>query len=153
MRSKQELKALRELAGISQSALARELGVQDRAVRRWESMTAPQEAPQDAWDILDEMLEQQERIVSSAIKMLYEIKDKREVEDVPIVLPYWMSQEDYLEHSTDARLGVDRDDGWRIANATSRAMYVLLRDLGFDVSWVAGEDAPTAKIMDSSEED
>ena len=54
-RNKQEFRALRELAGITQQSLAKELDVNPLSVKRWESPKYPQQAPTEAWQFLDNL--------------------------------------------------------------------------------------------------
>mgnify|MGYP003094901009 FL=1 len=93
MRNKQELKALREQVGMSQTDLALALDVSERSVKRWESVKYKEyNAPQDAWDILDDALQLQRQVVSAALGQIEEAA--QEVGGYPesVKLVYWSSQ-------------------------------------------------------------
>ena len=62
-----EFRAIRETVGMTQGMLADALGVEPRSVRRWESPSAPQVPPQDAWDVLDSALDTQRQGIASAL--------------------------------------------------------------------------------------
>lgn len=130
MRSKTEFRAIREIVGITQAALAKELGVEVRSVKRWESDAAPQQPPADAWAVLDDALTVQRRIVDYALAKVDEM-------DAPAVrLPYWASPEDFADRSTDAALGVNLDaESFRRANANTRALAAILMAEGTPIIW------------------
>lgn len=133
-RTKAELRALRETVGMTQAALARELGVQVRSVKRWEFPASPQVAPQDAWDVLDEAKGLQDKVVSFALGKVDEVA--QEVGHYPrdVTLPYWSSQDEYDE------CHVPEDGGdWRMANANSRLVAFALMERGIEVTWVDRE--------------
>lgn len=122
--SKAEFRATRERVGLTQAALAKALGVEVRSVKRWESPSAPQRAPQDAWDVLGELMELQDAALDAAEHAA------RESPDGVIPLHYWAGQDD---HDHDARAGGHGD--WRTANATARAVAITLEALGYAVEW------------------
>lgn len=136
-RTKQELRAIRELTGITQSALADILGVQVRSVKRWESTEAPQQAPQDAWDVLDEAFEIQHRGIAVAMETVRELMESYG-ETGAVVLPYWEDREEYDMYSTDSALGVA--GSWREANANIRALATILTHEGVTVNFMSGRD-------------
>lgn len=129
-RTKTEFRAIRELTGITQAALARTLGVEVRSVKRWESDAAPQYPPADAWAALDAALDAQRQVVDYALSKIDEL-------DAPAVrLPYWSSAEEYAAKSTDAALGVPMDaESYRRANANLRAIAAVLMAEGTPVTW------------------
>lgn len=141
MRTKTEFRAIREMCGITQAALARELGVEVRSVKRWESDAAPQQPPQDAWDVLDRALDVQRQVVDFALAQVDESA-------APAVrLPYWANADEYADRSTDAELGVSLDgESFRRANANVRALAAVLMAEGTPIIWTrdplghAGED-------------
>lgn len=107
MRSKVEFKALREMCGITQSAMARELGVEVRSVKRWESAIAPQVPPQDAWDMLDaayaDHLARVDELVRSGGALAYWESDAAYVSFGPGGGPM-----DHRMANADARAAADR---------------------------------------------
>lgn len=136
-RTKAEFRAIRETVGMTQGALARELGVEVRSVKRWESPTAPQVPPQDAWDVLDAALSAQRRGIATALGRVDEIAKERGAYPKSVMLPYWTSQDAYDE-------GHYVDDGgdWRMANATNRTLAERLHERGIRVEWTDGPTVP-----------
>lgn len=136
-RTKAELRATRETVGMTQGALARELGVEVRSVKRWESPTAPQVPPQDAWDALDAALDTQRRGIATALGKVDELAKERGAYPKSVMLPYWTSQDAYDE-------GHYVDDGgdWRMANATNRTLAERLHERGIRVEWSDGPTVP-----------
>lgn len=131
-----EFRAIRETVGMTQGMLAEELGVEPRSVRRWESPSAPQLPPQDAWEVLDAALENQRRAVAAALGEVDRIAQEQGTYPESVMLPYWTSQDAYdVGHYT----GADGND-WRMANATSRMLAYALHERGIDVEW---SDTPT----------
>ena len=133
MRSKAAFRATREMVGMTQAALADELGVEVRSVKRWESPSAPQVPPHDAWAILDAALERQREVVMFALGKVHDVMDETGGAPQAVALPYWASAEDYLANSTDGMLGVAGD--WRMANANARALACTLWADGLEVAW------------------
>lgn len=131
--SKAEFHAIREMVGMTQQALADELGVEVRSVKRWESPKAPQVPPQDACDVLEAALGRQREVVGFALDKVHDVMDETGGAPQQVVLPYWSGAEDYGERSTDAALGVEGD--WRMANANARALASALWAEGVDVLW------------------
>lgn len=137
-RTKAEFRAVRETVGMTQAALARELGVEVRSVKRWEHPDAPQVPPQDAWDVLDAALAAQRQVVAYALGKVDEVAQGRGDWPHAVTLPYWTSQEAY-----DAG-HVPADGGdWRMANANSRLVAFALFERGIPVEWVTGSPART----------
>ena len=142
MRSKQEFKALREQVGMSQTDLALALDVSERSVKRWESVKYKEyNAPQDAWDILDELLQLQREEVATAIGQVEEAAQTvgKYPESVKIV--YWMCQGEYDKYHY---MGDGGD--WRQANATARVVSYALSERGIETDWIAAEDNLVPKI-------
>lgn len=136
MRNKQEFKALREQVGMSQADLALMLGVAERSVKRWESIKYTNyNAPQDAWDILDDALKLQRQVISAALGQIDEAA--QEVGGYPesVKLVYWSSQAEYDEHHC-----VDDDGDWRQANATARIVSYALHERGIETDWISGAE-------------
>ncbi|MBQ6651415.1 MAG: helix-turn-helix domain-containing protein [Atopobiaceae bacterium] len=131
--------AIRELTGMTQSALAAELGVEVRSVKRWESPRAPQLPPPDAWDVVAKALSRQREVVRFALDKVHDVTDEQGAPPCEVCLPYWSGAEDYEQHSTDAALGVTGD--WRMANANTRALATALWAEGVRVTWSATSPA------------
>lgn len=136
-RTKAEFRAIRETVGMTQGALARELGVEVRSVKRWESHTAPQVPPQDAWDVLDAALETQQRGIAAALGKVDELAKERGACPKSVMLPYWTSQDAYDEDHY-----VDDGGDWRMANATNRMLAERLHERGIRVEWTDGPTVP-----------
>lgn len=135
-----EFRAIRETVGMTQGMLAAELGVEPRSVRRWESPSAPQVPPQDAWDVLDAALTNQRHAVAAALGEVDRIAQEQGTYPENAALPYWTSQEAYDSgHYT----GADGQD-WRMANATLRVLAYALHERGITVVW---NDGPTVPHM------
>lgn len=125
-RNKAAFRAMRELVGHTQATLAKALGVEERSVRRWESPSAPQVPPEDAWEVLEEALEAQRQVVDFGLDKADEWPEAQEVS-----LVYWSSQSQYDEARGD---GGD----WRMANATARSLASVLLAEGRRVTWRDG---------------
>ncbi len=65
MRSAANVRAMREICGITQQQMADALGVRALAVKRWES--GEREAPQDALDWLSEALREHDAAVAELV--------------------------------------------------------------------------------------
>lgn len=134
MRNKQEFKALREQVGMSQTDLALALDVSERSVKRWESIKYKEyNAPQDAWDILDDALRLQRQVVSAALGQVEEVAQEVGSYPASVKLVYWSSQAEYDEHHC-----VDDDGDWRQANATARIVSYALHERGIETDWISG---------------
>ena len=144
-RTKTEFRALRELVGITQQALADELGVQVRSVKRWEHPDAPQHAPQDAWDVLDEAMREQRSAIWAALSIVDDVTEKMGEEPRAVRLPYWASQEQYDAHAQESlmgMLGLAGGESYRMADATLRAIAAVLMSEGIEVEWSESEILP-----------
>lgn len=139
-RTKSEFRALRETVGLLQGDIARKLGVEERSVRRWESPTAPQFPPQDAWDVIDDALQLQRKVVSFALGKVDEIAQQQGNYPHVVELPYWSSAKDFARHHS-------ADDGgnWRMANANSRLVAFALHERGIAVKWIDGAENSVPK--------
>ena len=142
MRSKAEFRAMRETLGITQQRLADDLGVKVLSVKRWESPSKPQNAPEDAWELLDELMAAQDVAVATALAQVSETADRMGKEPDEVVLPYWSNQQDYMEHHY---LAAESDASWTEINATSRRVAAVLRDYGIKVRWIDGASNPVPR--------
>lgn len=131
MRTKAELRATRDRVGLTQAKLAEAVCVQVRSVKRWESPDAPQQAPDDVWDYLGQLLQVQDAIVDQTLQTVKESPAET------VRMPYWASQEDYDQHHGGPEGGF-----WRVANATARAVAVALETIGYGVEWVDSNPVP-----------
>lgn len=142
-RSKSEFRAMRETLGITQQRLADDLGVRILSVKRWESPKYAQQAPAEAWELLDVLMAVQDSAVQAALSQVQAIAREQGTEPREILLPYWSSQNDYLEHHYNA---AESDASWSEVNATSRRVANVLRWMGHEVRWVDGADNPVPRV-------
>lgn len=143
-RNKETFRATRERVGITQATMARMMGVSQRSVRYWEDADSLRNPPEEAWSILDDALREQQRGIAFAMQKVDEVVEAAGDEPATVSLPYWLSEADYMEHSTDARLGVAGD--WRMANANNMALSIRLEERGISVEWVEGN--PSEGVRD-----
>lgn len=141
-RTKAEFRAMRETLGITQQRLADDLGVKVLSVKRWESPRYPQQAPADAWSLLDDLMAVQDSAVEAVVAQVRSVELEREGHPREVLMPYWSSQDDYMEHHYSA---AESDGSWTEINATSRRVASVLKVLGFEVRWVDGADNPVPK--------
>ena len=130
-KSKAQFKAMRELLGMSQQLLADLLSVDVRSVKRWESPTATayKSAPDDAWELLDKYLEQQQWAVETGLQKVEETEDQMGRPPREVSLTYWFSEEAYeAAHPGEGRF-------WQMANANSRIVAAILRMDGYTVNF------------------
>jgi len=76
-----DLKVRREALGLTQGWLAEAVGVQDRAVRRWEA--GDRDVPADVWTVLDEGEAKAEEILDAVASV---IEDKPEADGIDVVV-------------------------------------------------------------------
>jgi len=139
MRSKSEFKAIRERVGITQAALASIMGVSQRSVRYWEHPISQRQPPEEAWRILDDALDRQRKVVAFALQNVDEAKETAGTKPNAVRLPYWLTEGDYVQWSTDSELGIIGD--WRMANANNQVLAIILEERGVNVEWVDGNPA------------
>ena len=139
MRSKSEFKAIRERVGITQAALTSIMGVSQRSVRYWEHPISQRQPPEEAWRILDDALDRQRQVVSFALQKVDEAEETAGTKPNAVRLPYWLTEGDYVQWSTDAMLGIIGD--WRMANANNQVLAIILEERGVNVEWVDGNPA------------
>ena len=140
-RTKAEFRALRELVGMTQAALAAELGVEVRSVKRWEKPLPDgwYQPPNDAWDVLDEARERQREAVASACEVVDAALAATGRMPEEVTLAYWLGEGEYAQFSTDADKGIEGD--WRMANANARVAASVLAYRGCNVRFVPGAGA------------
>lgn len=122
MAAKAEFRLLRELVGISQTQLAKELQVDARSVRRWESPDNGWAPAQFACDWLENARAEQMDVVAAALDAVDGLPA-----GAPVKLTYWLSADDYEQ----AHPG--QGSRWEMANANSRLVYDNLQAQGRDV--------------------
>ena len=123
-RSKLELRALREIVGLSQADMAEALGVNRTTVKRWERPDSDgYTPPDDAFELLDNLVAQQDATVSAALA--------EHGGDAAVTLPYYRTQEELEAAGRPGLVGV--------ANATTLAVAGELRRRGVDVRFGTGE--------------
>lgn len=129
MRSKAEFRALREMAGLSQSDVADALGVTIRSVRRWET-PAPgyRGAPADAWDLLDDAIARQTATVEGSLDVVDGMPD------APVQLTYYRNQAQFDAYSREP------GDPYGAANANTRLVASELMRRGVDVEFSYPDD-------------
>ena len=125
-----QMKALREIVGMSERELALELGLDTTEIVALETGNA--DVPREVLSVLEQARKEQNHIV------LYAIEVAKSLGSNDVTLPYWVSEQDYLEHSNDAREGVA--GSWRMANVNLRAAALILEDHGFTITWVNGSE-------------
>lgn len=128
MSTKAEMRALREVVGVSQADLAATLGVSVRTVKRWEHPEWS-EPPEDVMDLLHEARERQLRTVEGALEVVREHSQAAAVQ-----LTYYRSQQQYDE------LGREPGEPFGCANANSRAVADRLEVEGYEVEWSYPDD-------------
>lgn len=127
--SKADFKAMREMVGMSQSLLAKRLGVTTTSVKRWERPDFDHEPPQDAWDIILAAREQQKKVVDYAIKKAKGLEMQMGNASKAINLTYWRSEEEY----ENAHPG--EGENWQMANANSRLAAHELEMMKYEVDF------------------
>ena len=121
MSTKANFRALREEVGLSIPDLADLLKVHPNSIRRWENIDFEQMPPQDAWDILNDLMQKRAWVLDKMLtdKFIEVSRDKH------VTLTYFRDQPEYDKFG--------RDEGnFKLANANARAMARELRANGCD---------------------
>lgn len=123
--TKAQFKAIRERVGLSQEDVADALGNAVRTVKRWESPDY-QQPPEDAWEYLEDALDQHKRIVDDALRAVEKtIKGHGGRKPDHVDLLYYKTQHQYDLYG--------RDPGsYMMVNARTREIAVLLEQLGVE---------------------
>lgn len=88
-RNPASLRALREAVGVSQTDLAQIVGVQPRAVRRWESSgEGGRDAPDDVWEWLGAARARQMEVCSFAVRRVLSIEAEQGRKPDAVSMPY-----------------------------------------------------------------
>lgn len=127
-RTKADLRALRETAGITQSDLASMMGVARRSVVRWEADGNAWSAPDEAWEIIGRALDAQAEAVAHAVGIVEEARGAAgaDARAIDLLYRYERTAED------------------RMANASARAAATVLRHLGHRVRFCYAGDSAAA---------
>lgn len=141
MRAKAEFRALREMLGLMQKDVADMLEVNLRSVKRWESPASPENTPpQEAWELLDELMEDQKQVIAFTLAKVDEIAQQQGNYPEQVTLPYWASQEEYDKYHSSDDSGSSRE-----ANATTRLVAYALAERGIKVAFIDGKDNQVPK--------
>lgn len=132
MSRKAELKARREMLGLSQADLAKMLGIDTMNVKRWER--PGQAEPRDfAFELLSNLEAMQRNAINESLDLVEDMAERYGHYPDEVQLTYYRDQEQY------DLLG--RDDGdFGMANANARAVATILRENGVTVSWAYPDD-------------
>ena len=127
-RTKADFKALRERVGLSQHDVADAIRVSIKTIKRWENPSVPYEAPADAWEYLENVLEVQSNQVSYALGVLAKQVEQLGGEPAVVPITYYRDQAMYDEYG--------RDTGkFGQANASARAVATALEQRGIKVTF------------------
>lgn len=148
MRSKREFKFLREQVGYRQIDLAREMGVSERSVKRWEDVKSENyHAPEAAWEILDKAVDLQMLVVEDSLSRIDEAIEKLGYPN-NIQLIYWMNQDEYDQYHC-----IEDGGDWRQANANNRIIAYILMEQGFNIEWIEASENTVPKMLKNGEID
>lgn len=138
-RSKADLRARREMLGLTQGDVADMLGVTVMSVNRWER-PGKNDAPPEAWELIEGYERRMSDAVGACASIAEDAAAKAGKPPKAVQITVFRSQEDY------DRWG--RDDGiFRFANACAFEAARTLASEGFAVEFVypEGSIVPTAK--------
>lgn len=136
-RTKADFRALRESAGLTQSAVADACEVRVLTVKRWEDERTDWEPPADAWHLVDDAMAAQREAVKAAEGVVTDAAADAAGYPREVTLSYWRTQAQYDAHKAD---GAD----FAVVNATARATAQRLRELGFEVRFAYPMDSIAA---------
>lgn len=86
LRNYARFKELREMVGMSQTDLAREVSVAPRTVRRWE--TPDTYIPDDSWETLEQARARQLEICAVAVRKILSVTAEHGAKPDTIAIPY-----------------------------------------------------------------
>lgn len=139
-RTKINFLALRKMLGVSRQSISYALHVQERSVQRWEDLRDLDShfPPEDAWQYLFSMQEQQDEEIAFAIGKVQEFEKERGKKPTHVTLVHYLTQREYTEFHRP------RDGGsYKYANVTSYKTADALRRLGFVVDFVTPQESVT----------
>lgn len=128
VKSKAGFRVLRESVGLTQSALARMMGVNVQTVKYWENPNNPQYKPNErAWKLLYRLVEDHDAITNY-------VAHAPARQENPIRFTYYRSQADY-----DRLVGDGQFFG--VVNAATRAYVqaLLSAGIGVEVCFAGGD--------------
>lgn len=131
-----QFRATLELVGMTQSHLAKLVGVSDRAVRKW--VSGKSRPSQGAWDVVKSARNAQATIVSFAVEKALSIEGDMGAKPGSIALSYCCSESAFAGsgYGYDFGHGYDSSCSWTMANANSRLVGSELEARGFTVNFV-----------------
>ena len=129
MTTKATLKAMREMCGLTQQDVARELGVTDRSVRRWENPEQPHTPPQELIDFIADSFRAHFDAISQTMDI---VEDFDKAQNIQLTVYRNQAQYDTL----------GRDSGlYTVANANTYAVAQALTTQGYKVSFAYPDEA------------
>lgn len=127
-KDKTQFRAYREMVGMTQQDFAKEMGVTVESVKKWENPKYSQVPPNDAWDILENAVDRQIKMIDFAIKKFESLKD--EFEEKPgVMLPYWRTQEEF------EKAHPNENGSFTMANANTRLVAFELTRRGYHINF------------------
>lgn len=126
-RTKADFKALRERVGLSQHDVADAIMVSIKTIKRWENPSVPYEAPADAWEYLENVLEVQSNQVSYTLGVLAKQVEQLGGEPAVVPITYYRDQEMYDRYGRD-----DGPFGWANNVARLTAYELERRGIGYE---------------------
>lgn len=139
-RTKVNFLALRKALGVSRQMIAHALYVQERSTQRWEDLRDLDShfPPEDAWQYLFSMQEQQDDEARFAIEKVKELEKERGKKPDHVTLVYYLTQKEYAEYHRP------RDGGsYKYANMVSARTARALRREGYVVDFVTPQESAT----------
>lgn len=146
-RTKVNFLALRKALGVSRQMIAHALYVQERSTQRWEDLRDLDShfPPEDAWQYLFSMQEQQDDEVRFAIEKVKELEKERGKKPDHVTLVYYLTQKEYAEYHRP------RDGGsYKYANMVSARTARALRREGYVVDFVTPQESATTTAAKSA---
>lgn len=132
-RTKAAFKALRESVGLSQQNVADALSVNVVSVKRWEKPTFPYNAPNDAWDYLEQVNQSQRQQVSYMLAVTAEQVESFGKDPAIVPITYYRDQKMYDEYGRD-----DGPYGWPNAVARKIAYELERRGIAYEFRYPTG---------------
>ena len=126
--TKADFRAMREMTGYSQQALADALDVNIRTIKRWEHEADASQPPADAWELLEAALDTQRQMAAYAVSVAREQEATLGAKPKAVQLTYFRDQVTFDCYG--------RDKGYfGIANANARAAAEELIREGYEVEF------------------
>lgn len=139
--TKANFRAIREQIGLSQAALAEELGVNVKSVKRWESPNEPQIPPDEAWGIIVDEKDQFDLRVSEAVKAIEAMEEFAPEPLSGVQLVIYRDQKSYEDRvAPDRRVFFE----YTRVNAATMAIAAIVENKGYAVMWSFQDDDDVA---------